>query len=286
MIDLSIEQKCNVSCRWGVGVPFISSTMTPKERCGGIDPDDVMAVRSKDDAVDYFFSVDGLVGAMNHDYTSAADPPAAGTPAISSEIVQLLSPHLDEGIIKYFPGSSASLTPRIGLAIDFVNNKLDEYLPFSCWFPAKVREAVLFLLGLVVVFFSWIFRFIRANPERAFYIFLASVAAQHLYLWVERRLITREAKIVVELVRNELAAHPQGAAVRQLHVRDDIGQTHHLYAGSSSWAGIRRKWMYRKVWKRVKDEIERDRRFRSEKRRTERGRYMEYWVVEFKGRRG
>ena len=286
VIDLSIEQKCNVSCRWGVGVPFISSTMTPKERCGGIDPDDVMAVRSKDDAVDYFFSVNGLVGAMNHDNTSAANPPTAGTPAISSEIVQLLSPHLDEGIIKYFPGSSASLTPRIGLAIDFVNNKLDEYLPFSCWFPTKVREAVLFLLGLVVVFFSWIFRFIRANPGRAFYIFLASEAAQHLYLWVERRLITREAKIVVELVRNELAAHPQGAAVRQLHVRDDIGQTHDLYAGSSTRAGIRRKWMYRKVWKRVKNEIERDRRFRSEKRRTERGRYMEYWVVEFKGRRG
>ena len=252
VIDLSIEQKCNVSCRWGVGVPFISSTMTPKERCGGIDPDDVMAVRSKDDTVDYFFSVDGLVGAMNYDATGAADPPIAGTPAISSEIVQLLSPHLDEGIIKYIPGSSAILTPRIGLAIDFVNNKLDEYLPFSCWFPAKVWECVLFLLGLVVIFFSWIFRFIRTNPGRAFYIFLTSVAAQHVYLWVERRLITREAKIVVELVRNELAAHPQGAAVRQLHVRDDIGQTYHVYAGTSARAGLRRKWMYRKVWKHTK----------------------------------
>ena len=286
VVDLSIEQKCNVSCRWGVGVPFISSNMTPKERCGGIDPDDVMAVRSKDDTVDYFFSVDGLVGAMNDDVTSAADSPAAtGVSAITSEIVQLLAPHLDEGIIKYIPGSSAILTPRIGLAIDFVNNKLDEYLPFSCWFPTKVWECLLFLLGLVVVVSSWIFRFIRNNPGYAFYIFLTSVAAQHLYLWVERRLITREAKIVVELVRNELAAHPEGAAVRQLHIRDDIGQTHHLYAGTSFRAGLRRKWMYQKVWKRVKDEIERDRRFRSEKRRTERGKYMEVWVVEFKSRR-
>ena len=182
VIDLSIEQKCNVSCRWGVGVPFISSTMTPKERCGGVDPDDVMAVRSKDDTVDYFFSVDGLVGAMDYDVTSDADSPSAGVPAISSEIVQLLAPHLDEGIIKYIPGSSAILTPRIGLTIDFVSNKLDEYLPFSCWFPAKVWECVLFLLGLVVVVFSWIFRFIRTNPGHAFYIFLTIVAAQHIYL--------------------------------------------------------------------------------------------------------
>ena len=102
---------------------------------------------------------------------------------------------------------------------------------------------------------------------------------------MERRLIIREANIVVELVRNELAAHPEGAAVRQLHIRDDIGQTHHLYAGTSVRAGLRRKWMYRKVWKRVKNEIERDRRFRSEKRRTERGKYMEYWVIEYKSRR-
>jgi len=32
--------------------------------------------------------------------------------------------------------------------------------------------------------------------------------------------------------------------------------------------------MYKKVWRPVKDEIERNGRIRSEKRRTERGKYM------------
>ena len=166
-----------------------------------------------------------------------------------------------------------------------MKTKLADHLPFACWFPAAAWQAALFLLGIVVLVFSSILRFGRTHPDYAFYLFLASVVGQHAYLWVERRLIGREAALVVPLVRSELGAHPQGAAVRQLHIRDDIGQTHHLYAGTGARAILRRNWMYKKVWRRVKDEIERDRRFRSEKRRTERGKYMEYWVIEYKGRR-
>ena len=129
--------------------------------------------------------------------------------------------------------------------------------------------------AIVVLVFSSILRFGRNHPDYPFYLFLALVVFQHAYLRVKRWLIRREARLyVIPAVRAELQKHSQGEAVRQIYIRDDIDQTHHRYAGTGALAVWWRNWMYKKVWRPVKDEIERNGRIRSEKRRTGRGKYM------------
>ncbi len=252
VIGLTVDKKCDVGCL------LLGEWWCPRPIKAGTGD---------------YFSVDALVGAMREEEEG-----------VTIEVIQLLAPHLDGDVVRYIPGSSAAPAPQIGLTTDFMKAELVAHLSFPCWLLTTVREFVLFVLGIIVLIVSSIFRFCRNHPVDAFYIFLAIIVAQHAYLWVERWFIRREARLhVIPLVRKELSRHPQGAAVRQLHIRDDIGQTHHLYAGTGARKYFRRNWMYKKVWRPVKDEIERDRRFRSEKRRTERGTYMEYWVIEFQG---